>query len=218
MIYQWREISRVPFEPGVYAWYYSPEITTFDLERVVTDVERLKVAGDRTAAAESVRHFLNEYLFRYFHEDPYQLTLRGPLKPRYEGSVEHRPALSESLVERLVEEPRRLATIKQVLESSAPFFASPIYIGMSEKLGSRLARHKALIEKYGTFPPEYKVESSAMVESEKRDHGFAQQIRARNIAPTRLFVVIQVISGSGGEYVDIENILNRIHYPLLGRN
>ncbi|MER9700761.1 hypothetical protein [Mesorhizobium sp. M0146] len=116
------------------------------------------------------------------------------------------------MLDRIVEEPARLATIRQVLEASAPHFASPIYIGMSEKLRLRLKRHKALIEKYGELP------DIALSEEEQRDQSFAREVRARNIPPSRLFVVATVISGPPGTYVDIENILNRIHYPLLGRN
>ncbi|MER9632700.1 hypothetical protein [Mesorhizobium sp. M0228] len=210
--YSWHEIGDVPAKPGVYAWYYTPEITSFDLEQITTRVTTLKASVSMVAAREAVRAFLDESVFRYFREQPYSAQLRGPLKPRYEGTIEHMPSLSESLLDRIVEEPARLATIREVLEASAPHFASPIYIGMSEKLRLRLKRHKALIEKYGELP------DIGLSEEEQRDQSFAREVRARNIPPSRLFVVATVISGPPGTYVDIENILNRIHYPLLGRN
>lgn len=210
--YSWHEIGDIPAQPGVYAWYYTPEITAFDLERVMADILSHKASGSRDAAKEAVRMFLDDNIFSYFREKPYFAHLRGALKPRYDGTIEHKPTLSESLIDRIVDEPMRLSTIREVLEGSAPHFASPIYIGMSEKLRIRLRRHKSLIEKYGELP---NLDAS---EEDQRDQSFAREVRSRNIPPTRLFVVVKVITGAPGSYVDIENILNRIHYPLLGRN
>lgn len=211
-IYSWHEIGDAPSAPGVYAWYYTPEITVFDLERITSEIVELKEGRGTSAAKDAVREFLDETVFRYFREQPYSAQLRGPLKPRYEGKIEHQPTLSESLLDRIVEDPARLSTIRAVLEASAPNFASPIYIGMSERLRMRLGKHKALIEKYGELP------DPGLSEEDQRDHSFAKEVRARSIPPSRLFVVATVISGPPGTYVDIENILNRIHYPLLGRN
>ena len=211
-IYGWHEIGDVPAESGVYAWYYKPEITQFDLDRIVAEVSDLVAAGASAAAKVATARFLDETVFRYFREQPYAAQLRGALKPRYEGLIEHRPTLSDSLLERIVEDPERLTTIRDVLDQSAPLFASPIYIGMSEKLRTRLKRHKMLIERYGELP------NIGVSQEDERDQSFAREVRAREIPPSRLFVAIQVISGSRGSYVDIENILNRIHYPLLGRN
>jgi hypothetical protein len=211
-IFSWHEIGDVPAEPGVYAWYYTPEITAFDLERLIAQIVTLKEQGATAAAKEAVRAFLDETIFSYFREQPYTAHLRAPLKPRYEGRIEHTPTMSESLLDRLVENPTRLATIREVLEASAPDFASPLYIGMSERLRTRLGQHKALIERYGEMP------SIGLTEEDQRDQSFAREVRARSIPPPRLFVVVRTIPGPAGAYVDIENILNRIHYPLLGRN
>ncbi|MBJ8348842.1 hypothetical protein [Antrihabitans sp. YC2-6] len=205
--YRWHEIGDVPSEPGVYAWYYVPEVTAFDLDRVVTTVEALKAGGHLGEAKEALRAFLDTSIFQYFRERSYDASLSGPLKPRYRGLVEHVPTLSESLLDRLIEDTGRLAVIRTVLETSAPDFASPIYIGMSERLSTRLKQHKSLIEKYG--------EQDAGPSTENRDRSFAREIRMRKIPPQRLFVKVKVVPGA---FVDIENILNRIHYPLLGRN
>lgn len=208
----WHELTEVPSGPGVYAWYYTPEITAFDLDRLIARVVELKVTKGAAAAKEAVRTFLDESVFRYFREQPFTAQMRGPLKPRYEGLIEHTPTMSETLLERIVDDPARLSTIRDVLETSAPEFASPIYIGMSERLRSRLAQHKAIIERYGEMTI---LEPG---ETDQRDHSFAREICVRKIPPTRLFVVVRIISGPPGSYVDLENILNRIHYPLLGRN
>ena len=219
MIYWWTETSNIPHKPGVYAWYYSPEITEFDLEQIIRKINNFREIGDTDAAFMAVHNFLHDYLFRYFQEEPYQATLKGALKPKYEGYVEHTPELSEDLVKRVIEQPERLMTMKQVLEKSAPNFASPIYIGMSENLRDRIKRHKKLIEKYCSQFPNSNIQlKSTDKESENRDRSFAMRICSRNIPPTRLFVAINILEDIGKRYVDIENILNRIHYPLLGRN
>lgn len=220
MIYRWTEISKIPQEPGVYAWYYSPEMTDHDLQKAINDVSNFNQKGDKDSASEVVRNFLYNSIFRYFKEEPYQAVLRGALKPQYQGYIEHLPSLSEALVSRIVEEPERLITVKEVLEKSAPNFASPMYIGMSESLGIRLKRHKKLIEKYRSQPElrEINHKTFSLEENEKKDQSFALQVCRRNITPSRLFVVINIFGNIGQRYVDIENILNRIHYPLLGRN
>ncbi|KAF3886514.1 hypothetical protein AB0758_08515 [Tolypothrix bouteillei VB521301_2] len=220
MLYRWTEISKVPQKPGVYAWYYSPEITDYDLSKAIDDIKKMKQLGEVNLASEVVEKFLYNSIFQYFREEPYQAFLRGPLKPKYQGCLEHKPILSETLVSRIIEEPERLITVKDVVEKSAPNFASPIYIGMAERLGVRLKQHKKLIEKYRSQVEvsEINQNSFSTEDTEKSDNSFALQICRRNITPSRLFVVINILGDLKKKYVDIENILNRIHYPLLGRN
>lgn len=210
--YSWYDIGDVPAEPGIYAWYYSPEITARDLDEVKSRVEALKASAQVAAAKEAIRTFLEEAVFQYFREQPYSAHLYGQLKPTYKGIIEHAPTVSETMLDRLVEEPARLETVRSVLETSAPNFASPIYIGMSDRLATRLKRHKWLIERYG------EMRSAGVTATELRDQSFAREVRSRKIPPSRLFVITHVITGPPGSYVDAENILNRIHYPLLGRN
>lgn len=209
--YEWAEIGRVPQVPGVYAWYYRPEITEFDLQGAVA---ALSGTADIAERRTIVREFLDRTLLQFFHEEPYSATIRGALKPKYEGELVHMQALSDSLVDRVASEPERLHTIKTVVESSAPHFASPLYIGMSERLGERLATHKALITRYRDSGRA----ASAFASDESGDSTFAVQVCKRRIAPNRLFVVTRPIHTAGNRYVDIENLLNRIHYPLFGKN
>lgn len=210
-MYAWRDISAVPALPGIYAWYYTPEITTYDLGVISAEVARLKGSDDKVGAESAMRRFLEQTVFRYFQEQSYTATLRAPLMPRYEGRIDHQPTLSSSLVERLVDDPGRLSVLKEVLAASVPDFASPIYIGMSRLLRDRVARHKSLIER-GTKPV------AVNEEGLEEDHSFAAEILARRIPPTRLSVAIRTVTASNGAYVDLENVLNRVHRPLLGRN
>ena len=89
-------------------------------------------------------------------------------------------------------------------------------MGMSGQLNNRLKSHQKLIEKYTNQ------QSSSFFNDTQReknaDSSFALQVCRRNIDPCRLFVAINEIKSIGNEYIDIENILNRIQYPLMGRN
>ena len=95
---------------------------------------------------------------------------------------------------------------------SAPMFASPLYMGMAGDLRSRLATHKALIERYRRL---YRQEGEPARDS---DSGFAWQVAKRRIPPDRLIVFTCTTAADNNIAVDIENILNRIYYPILGRN
>lgn len=205
MIYRWNELSNVPSQKGVYAWYYIPEITDFDLQDAID-----KIHSNPNEAQGVVVNFLYEFIFKYFQEEPYKASLSGSLKPKYEGSIEHKPELSASLIERIVECPERLATIREVLVKSVPNFSSPMYIGMSGNLNKRIQEHQSLIRKYSDQNKNY--------ESANRDHNFAIRLCSRGIPPNQLVVFVNTIDVSDNSYIDIENILNRIHYPLLGRN
>ncbi|TVS03682.1 MAG: hypothetical protein EA407_06325 [Rhodobacteraceae bacterium] len=216
--YQWSEVPTIGDVPGIYAWYYMPEITQFDIGKLIESVHCHISKGDRAAGHKQIETFLEQFIFSYFSEEPYETIMRGPLKPTYEGQLHHRPSVSAALIERLLDDPERLRTVKAVLETSAPDFASPIYIGMSEKLGRRLKHHRKLIEKYRAKRPEATFTPVSEPKTDQRDQSFARQIAEREINPQRLFVMIRLINAGTNHYVDLENILNRIHYPLLGRN
>ena len=209
--YEWAEIVNVPNKPGVYAWYYRLELTKLDLEKTIDEIQSNRENGDKEQVKKMVQTFLDKRIFQYFQEDPYKVLVRGPLKPYYEGELRHNPSPSDALIDRIIEDPDRLRTIKEVLEASSPELASPLYIGMSKNLGRRLEQHRRLIDKYR----ENRLETYS---GESQDQNFAFQICQRNILPTRLFVAVRIINGPDNRYVDIENILNRIHYPLFGRN
>jgi len=216
--YKWQEIINVPQKSGVYAWYFSPEITEFDLSEAIQKLKAYQGSQDRESSLKLLDSFLFKNIFSYFEEDPYEAILSGPLKPKYQGKLSYQPNLSSSLIERILEDPERLRTIKNVLEKSAPFFSSPLYIGMAERLGSRLLQHKKLIEKYRSQMPIQDKTLSHEGDYGDVDNSFAFEIYRRQITPSRLFVAINIIDDKKQNYVDIENILNRIHYPLLGRN
>ena len=50
------------------------------------------------------------------------------------------------------------------------------------------------------------------------ESGFARQVVARNFDPTNLFVYYAEVQVESSEHNDIENLLNRINFPIFGRN
>ncbi len=211
----WSDLSQAPIAPGVYAWYYQPVITDYDLNSAVSEITRLVGQGNREGARDVVIALLNERVMSYFRQDPYEILLTGPLKPRHSGTAEHDQRISPELVERLVNEPHRLGPLRNILAASTPHFASPIYVGMSDNLRSRLLRHRNLIERYRK---EDFRRSEEMLSGQSEEAGFARRVVRRKIPPERLFAMICEASDVEGLHVDAENLFNRMYYPILGRN
>ena len=215
--FRFDEINQAPEGAGIYAWYYRIEVSDKDIALCISSVESAQV----TKRAEIVRDFLERRIFRYFKESPYTVQLSGQLKPKFSGQVANDTMVSSSLVSRLAEDPRRLEGIKQALLASIPLFSSPIYIGIAESLCSRLRQHKKLIEAFRqaeAISLPYFEEDNKSQEA-YRDHCFAKEVtslRQFNVSDLQVFVL--PLSIDPKIRIDVENILNRIYFPLCGRN
>lgn len=207
---KWSEIDQAPETPGVYAWYSRLVISKADIENVIQRVNESKVHGEAYARVE-VEDALDRFIFNPYRETPYLVTLRGQLKPKFKGEVAHEPSKSDSLITRLAEKPERFRAVADVLKTAAPWFTAPLYIGMAINLRSRLRQHRTKIIELRDLQGEAKFEDAT-------EAGFANQIAARNFDPTNLFVHITEVNVDTGEHNDLENILNRINYPIFGRN
>jgi hypothetical protein len=211
----WVDLRQAPASPGVYAWYYEPEITDFDLEAALAAVRAHIALGDRVGAEAVVTALLSEHVMSYFRQDPFEVVLSGPLKPRHSGVAEHDQRLSPTLVQRLLDDPDRLRPLRDILAGSAPYFASPLYVGMSDNLQSRLARHRTLIER---FRQEGFRRAPSDATGQTEEAGFARRVVSRRIPPDRLFVMVCEADQVEGLHIDAENLFNRMYYPILGRN
>lgn len=207
----WSEIDQAPDSPGVYAWYSKLVISKADVEAVITRVNSARQQQEISRARTEIENALERFIFGPYRETPYQVSLRGQLKPRYSGEIVHEPAKSDSLVERLTAEPERFRVIADVLKTVAPSFTAPLYIGMAKNLRNRLKQHRTKIVELRDLHAGQFGDISA-------DAGFANQVVARNFDPTNLFVHIAEVDVDFGEHNDLENILNRINYPIFGRN
>lgn len=207
--FTWPKLSEAPERPGVYAWYVRLALGEADLSEFEQAVEAKRQTGGNPAPI--VQETLEQHFFHPFQETAYSVKLSGALKPRYVGELLHQPATSEGLIERLSNDPARLRPIANVLGAAAPFFTAPLYIGMARNLRARLAQHKSGIESFADNP--------AAAAGNDKISGFAQQIVQRGFNPRRLFVVcIPVGDVDSDEQLDLENILNRINFPIFGRN
>lgn len=206
----WSEIDLAPETPGVYAWYSRLVISKADIDAIVKRVNEAKLSGE-SKAREEVEDALDRFIFSPYRETPYQVALRGQLKPKFSGEVAHEPSRSESLVGRLAANPERFRAISDILRTAAPWFTAPLYIGMAINLRSRLKQHRNKIVELRDLQGSGSIDDFA-------EAGFANQVVARSFDPTNLFVHIAEVNVDTGEHNDLENILNRINYPIFGRN
>jgi len=210
LLLQWAEIENAPQAPGVYAWYFRPHFTERDISQLTESI----AAPERSAAAPSiVAEFLNKHLFDYFTDAPYDVAISGQLKPRYAGKVFQTFHPSPDLVLRIASDPDRLRMLNGVFSEMIPDFSSPLYIGMSDDLHSRLVSHKIKISRMLESD-----DSELNGDGDTSDHSFAREVVRRGIPTIRLQVRLLVSEQLRNIAADPENLLNRINYPILGKN
>ena len=218
--FRFSEISSAPYAPGVYAWYYRTELTDKDIAQCIKDVEQ---ESSESAQDDIMRLFLETHLFRYYKETPYSVAISGKLKPKYEGVVQHRSEASASLVRRLSSAPEKLYEFKKALKLAVPLFASPIYIGVAKQLRGRLMGHVRLIDQLrnlrATLVDDITTPSNGDITEEERDHKFAHEVSLiRGFTPSSLIVNTLELPIDESIRYELENVFNRINYPLCGRN
>jgi hypothetical protein len=214
--YRFHNVMKAPSGPGVYAWYYKPCLAEADIQKATSEIAK----ASPKERLHLVKEFLNKYVFGSFAEMPYDVQITGQLKPKYEGKVGHVPQISESLLQRISNEPSRLEVLAKVLSKSMPNFLSPIYIGSALILRKRLEDHCKLIRKYrdGALLYDHDLRSR-LDESSCRDHSFAHEVAiTRRFDPNNLWVYVLEIDDGETNAIDLENVLNRISFPLCGRN
>ena len=208
----WKHLHTVPPVKGIYAWYYRPDITEFDVATAIATIKQHNAAGQLDEAIAAIEEFFIKRIFGYFRYESYKVEVTGPLMPSFSGRIHNEQAVSKSFLERIVDDPERLRGIHRYMREAAPLFSSPLYVGKSDSLKVRLATHQNLIMKYRAMP------SDMIGIDESEDTSFAKRVVNRGIPPERLFVVIYEIDSVESIHVDIEHIFNRICYPILGRN
>jgi hypothetical protein len=214
-VLSWGLLHQAPAGPGIYSWYYKPTITDFDLQEAIAEIRRRKEADDDAGALATVRELLRSHVLEYFRQDDYSVRLAGPLKAPHYGSATHQQDPSEGLLRRIADDPERLYPLREILRATTPYFASPLYVGMSDSLKSRLQTHKQLIHRLrdaGLSVPD-------IGGAQPEDAGFAKRVVARRIPPDQLMVAYCEIPTLHSDlHTDAENLLNRMFYPVLGRN
>lgn len=212
---KWRRINsqNVTKESGVYAWYYEHKLGERDVQCLLDNLEFLDAESERR---NLIAGFLDQFVFQQYEETPYEATIRGKLKARYSGMLHHQREVSHALIDRISDRPSIIGELRAVLSEVPHSFASPLYIGMANSLVKRLTIHKQLIEKYRSAG------IPAMVgegnEETLHDHNFAARVVERKFIETNLYVIVKPVKSDHALHTALEHILNRINYPLLGRN
>jgi hypothetical protein len=215
--FHWLEIKEVPALPGVYAWYYEHRISDLDIAKLEQDLAESTI--DLVNSRKLVKDFIKQNILTFFQEEPYYVSLTGQLKPKYEGRIQNILQITEGLTKRIIKNPSRLKILQKILSESVPEFASPIYIGMAKNLSIRLWNHKKLIVDYSENKKKL-IGIEELSEEDISDHNFAKEVKKRRFRLNQLSVRIKPIDSKfdTNAFLDAENILNRINYPLCGRN
>lgn len=204
--FEWSEIDLVPDVVGLYAWYYRPELRVADLDSEEETRAHLAEVAQKLAVPEM------------------ELDTRGHLGLRMEGRLRHVPFSPDSdgnKVSAVLGDERKRRLLAQVLRRSTPTLCAPIYIGIARRLGSRVRTHKNLIrmcrkEIEGEVP---------LLDETASDEKFATRVAERQLEVERLELYIQRLEHSAFGVDDLRDVvlsaeyaLNRIFYPILGRN
>lgn len=218
-ILSWSELSQAPGNSGIYAWYFRPQLTEYDITRFIEDI-KLASSNEEGDINQStiVKKFFNDRLFRYFEQKPYDVELKGVLKPRYSGQIAHDSEgdISTDLIQKIYEDPGSLFEINTALQRSTPLIASPLYIGKATNLHDRIKVHKRMIQALRTNIAD-NLDKYLEYAPSQDERNFAQRVAEREIPSSQLFVAYTEVDKA--EIVTaLENILNRIYFPILGRN
>lgn len=205
----------VPARPGIYAWYGRV---------VVPDPDRARASNP--GGLESL---FREQIFARYQRQPYDVTLSAALEPRFHGRVLHSPESPSPGDESPAAAARAADTVFGFLARSfAPAFSAPIYVGKAVKqpLSSRIAQHLAGLNDYLGRSTEFLetqrralLHDEAGTDEEAIDaHSFAIEAAVRRFAPARLLLVTYAPPTIDAEDISmLENIVNRVNYPICGR-
>ncbi|MCU4337079.1 GIY-YIG nuclease family protein [Acinetobacter dispersus] len=209
--YKWNEIDSIPQRSGIYSWYLNLQISQADIVDVIQKVQIMKEESFEEAK-NIIERFINKFILNPYKEEPYEVLIKGKLKPRYNGLVYNdQNEISEILVLKILDNPDILYSLVNIISGVSPYFNSPLYIGMAKDLRKRLKQHKSNIIKLK--------ENGAEISFDlKNDAGFARQVVSRNMNYANLFVHIAYCDTDNLDPSILENILNRINYPIFGRN
>lgn len=209
---RWNQIKKgnIPDKPGVYAWYYKYTISKAEILNLESD---LAEADTVIAKRKLIEAFFRRVVFEKFDEEPYLAKITGKLKPNYTGSLVQDFTIANSFIDKILEEPKAIYDIRDQLNDFDISFSSPLYIGMAGDLLDRILQHRdAIIDAKSSQAQEYDWGGVA------DDGNFAKRFTSRKLNSTNLYVVFKEIESENSIHNPMEYILNRINYPLLGRN
>ena len=217
-IYTWDNLHLAPNTPGIYAWYHKIDVEEKNLNQEFEEIQKSETRKERE---DKIRAVIEKYLFSRYKHDDYTVEIRGKLVPEFTGKIRQKLEVKDSLIEKLAGEEKcsNLKDIFTIISCGVPAFSNPLYIGVSEKLRTRLTQHKQRIE----FYRDNQIDESSDEENDGViEKVFAGRIIKRNFQESDLEVHVleqnNLRLGKDFPFSEVENLLNRINYPLLGRN
>lgn len=228
--YSMLDVDQVPESPGIYAWYVQFQATEQDW--------RLKASPDGDLAIEGFLGLIEKYA-GYYEPVPIKVTGRGTYGARWDGEMARDYALGdragasgentrssaklEKLIDSLDTESRR-EVLARILESTAPIFSSPLYIGVAENLRNRLRQHRRDFSAASEWLRDHPEDLEKI---RLRGKDFGHRAAARGIAMEHLNVWVLDLAedGTSGLPVShlrataesVEWLLHRLYTPILGR-
>lgn len=208
--YHWKDLSKVPSAPGIYAWYLRPELREIDLP----DEQETRRNLDR--------------LIEALHIPALDVAATGHLSLEFEGSIRHvlrttaNGAPLPGLISHVLGDPKQRQSFASILRLAAPTLMSPLYVGVAINLCDRIKQHHSLLEYYVETADELEAKAGASV-----GHSFAFEVARRGIPLDSLHLFATPASGLVPETMPaeeqrrlveaVETLLNRLFYPILGR-
>lgn len=201
--FQGSEIVETPAQPGIYAWYYRPQ-----------------------ASGNNVSDILGQLIKTPFRVKT-EIAMRYRVIWTAESEVdvlhgaERQPA--DRVVANIVTDGGEL--IKSLLQHAmVPYFATPLYIGISRNLSRRVKEHydsltqlwetDAPVNSYLEQNPHAAVED--VLDQFNLNHSFPLNARVKGIAPNDLVVCVLPVEAPE-KLRDLEQILQILADPICGR-
>jgi len=208
----WGQIKEgnIPTTSGIYAWYYRNKIGNADINDIENKLLNISGKLEKKKFLESV---FQKLIFDKFNEEPYSAKISGKLKPTYIGCLSHEYSLSGTFIDRLLGNEESVKDVLKELNEIDVMFSSPIYIGMATNLLQRVLKHKD-----GIISAKAKVNDITDYPVDVDENSFANRFTNRNLDSTNLYLTFKEINSEKKIHNSMEYILNRVNYPLLGRN
>lgn len=200
---QGSEIVDTPRKPGVYAWYFRPQ--AFEMSQVRTLAKLI-------ASPSSIK---TEISLRY------KVMWSASTKAQTLYGKERQP-VNKAVID-LVDEGGDL-TKSFIQTLMVPYFAKPLYIGISDNLFTRVNFHyESLIQLWDSDEPisryldvNPKADVQEVLDNLGLDHSFAINARVKGISPRDLFVCVCALENPE-QLKDLEDILQILADPICGR-
>jgi len=210
-LYKSDQIRKAPNAQGIYCWYIIPKLYEFDI----------KEFEKKSSSKEKIKEFIEEKILKFFKLPNYTVRVSAPLKPTFEGEVENVQRISDKPIDLIFQNIEVVKDINSFFNLNNSCFFSPVYIGKAKRIQDRLFQHKQLISDLKNATRTIEIElSSNDVKFDTSEFAFAKEFVKRSIPLDWLYFSYCDLSNSkiSESYEAIESIMNRINFPLMGRN